>query len=121
MPTIVHIDIPADNTERANDFYSKLFGWKTEKTPGMDYYLVQTKGLDGADGPGGGIGKRQGDQRITAYIGVPSVDEYLAKVELLGGKAITQKMPVPGWGYLAICMDTENNTFGLWEENPEAQ
>ena len=24
---------------------------------------------------------------------------------------------VPGWGYLAICVDTENNTFGLWEED----
>jgi predicted enzyme related to lactoylglutathione lyase len=24
---------------------------------------------------------------------------------------------VSGWGYLAICVDTENNTFGLWEED----
>ena len=30
MPTIAHFDIPADDTERAKDFYEKLFGWKIE-------------------------------------------------------------------------------------------
>jgi len=24
-------------------------------------------------------------------------------------------------GYLAICQDTENNTFALWEMNPKAK
>ena len=38
------------------------------------------------------------------------------EVEKLGGKVVMPKTAVPGWGYLAICMDTENNTFGLWEE-----
>jgi predicted enzyme related to lactoylglutathione lyase len=31
------------------------------------------------------------------------------------------KTAVPGMGYLAICLDTENNTFGIWEENEGAQ
>jgi hypothetical protein len=121
MPTIVHLDIPADDPERASKFYSRLFDWKIELDPEFDYYLVHTKGLDGSDGLGGGIGKRQGDQKITAHIGVSSIDEYISKVEALGGKIITPKMPVPGWGYLVICQDTENNNFGLWEENPEAK
>jgi predicted enzyme related to lactoylglutathione lyase len=30
-------------------------------------------------------------------------------------------MPVPGWGCLATCMDTENNLFGLWEEDENAK
>ena len=121
MPTIVHLDIPADDPERASKFYSKLFDWNIELNPEFEYYLVNTKGLDGADGPGGGIGKRQGDQKITAYVGVPSVDEYITKVEALGGKTIVPKMAVPGMGYLAVCLDTENNTFGLWEDDPEAK
>jgi len=54
------------------------------------------------------------------YIGVSSVDEYLAKVEKLGGKVLMPKSAVPRLGYLAICMDTENNTSGLWEEEEKA-
>jgi hypothetical protein len=31
------------------------------------------------------------------------------------------KMAVPGMGYLAVCSDTENNTFGLWEADTTAK
>ena len=30
MPRVVHFEISADNPERAIDFYTKTFGWKTE-------------------------------------------------------------------------------------------
>ncbi|UCD22058.1 MAG: VOC family protein [Chloroflexota bacterium] len=119
MPTIVHFDIGADDPERARKFYEALFGWKMEKPPGMtDYYLIETRDLDGKPGVGGGLGKR-GDpgQRITSYVGVSSIDEYVAKVESLGGKVVMPRMAVPGWGYLAICFDTEDNMFGLWQED----
>jgi hypothetical protein len=61
------------------------------------------------------------DQQIMEYIGVPSVDEYAAKVEKLGGKIIVSKKAVPGMGYFVICMDTEKNAFGIWETNPTAK
>ncbi|MBN2109508.1 MAG: VOC family protein [Methanosarcinaceae archaeon] len=122
MPTIVHIDVPSDDLERARKFYSDLFGWKFEHPPGMtDYYLFETKGLNGDDGLRGGLGMRGApDQRMTAYIGVSSVDEYCERIGNAGGK-ILNKMPVPGWGYLAICLDTENNIFGIWEDNGNAK
>ena len=117
MPTITHFDIPADDLERASKFYAELFGWKIEKVPGpMDYYFIHTTNEKGEQGVGGGMAKRDNPQdRITNYIDVPSIDEYLAKVEKLGGKVILTKTPVPGFGYLAVCLDTENNAFGLWE------
>jgi predicted enzyme related to lactoylglutathione lyase len=43
------------------------------------------------------------------------VDEYFAKVEKLGGKILVPKKAIPGMGYFAICMDTENNVFGIVE------
>jgi hypothetical protein len=74
--------------------------------------------LDGNRGVGGGLGKRgEPSQRITSYIGVDNIDEYSRKVEELGGKVVQPKMTVPGWGYLAICTDTEGNTFGLWQDD----
>ncbi len=123
MPTIVHFDIGSDDPERAREFYEALFGWKMEKPPGMtDYYLIETRDLEGKPGVGGGLGKRgEPGQRITSYIGVSSIDEYVAKVESLGGKVVMPRMAVPGWGYLAICFDTEDNMFGLWQEDRGAK
>jgi hypothetical protein len=45
------------------------------------------------------------------------VTQASAKVEKLGGKICKSKTAVPGMGYFAICMDTEGNTFALWEMN----
>jgi len=68
------------------------------------------------------MGKRgMPEQKISNYIGVTSVDEYIEKVKKLGGKIIMPKTVVSGWGYLAICVDTENNTFGLWERRQECE
>jgi predicted enzyme related to lactoylglutathione lyase len=123
MPSIVHFDLPADDPTRARKFYSELFGWKFERYPGPEeYYLIETGYLEGQPGVRGGMGKRGSpDQKITNYIGVASIDEYLARVESLGGKVILPKMTVPGFGYLAVCLDTEGNSFGLWEEDPTAK
>ena len=123
MPTIVHFDVAVDDPDRAKRFYEGMFDWKLEKPPGMtDYYFIETRDLNGESGVGGGLGKR-GDpgQRITTYIGVSSVDEYAAKVGKLGGKVVQPKMTVPGWGYLAVCLDTEDNMFGLWQDDKNAQ
>lgn len=123
MPTIVHFDLPVDNVERAKKFYEKLFGWKFNQVPmPVPFYLIETKDLNGNPGVGGGMGERRLPEQSTMnYIGVPSVEEYIAKVKELGGNIIMQKTAVPGWGYLAICVDTENNTFGLWQEDKNAR
>lgn len=122
MPTIVHFDIPSDDPLRAKQYYESLFGWRMEGPPGMtDYYLIETEDLNGTRGVGGGLGRRgEPSQRIAAYIGVDNIDDYSRKVENLGGKVVQPKMTVPGWGYLAICVDTEGNTFGLWQEDKNA-
>lgn len=117
MSSIVHFEIPADDLQRAKAFYSDLFGWKIEGFQGMDYMMIDVFGA-----PGGGMMKRMHpDQLITQYIGVTSVDEYAAKVEKLGGKILVPKKAVPGMGYFVVCMDTENNTFGIWEMDMQAK
>jgi uncharacterized protein len=125
MPTIVHFEIPSDNLERTKKFYTELFGWKIEKMPGTgqrEYWTFSTTTNDKGGGEqrtvGGGMMERQMPQEpIMIYIGVDSVTEYSNKVERLGGKVIKQKTEVPGYGWFAICTDTENNGFALWEAN----
>ncbi len=122
MATFTYIDVPTDNLERAKKFYSDLFSWKFEKPfPDMDYYSYETTGLGKEEGVRGGMGLRdKPEQQITAYVHVPSIKEYAEKIEKAGGKVLNQ-MAVPGWGYLAICLDTEGNIFGIWENDENAE
>ena len=136
MPTIVHFEIPSDDIETAKKFYKDLFGWKIEKWAGtddhqltsaatgqpMEYWMVTTTDDKGHKAIGGGMMKRvQPGQQITNYINVRSVDEYSEKVEKLGGRVVAPKHAVPGMGYFAICLDTENNCFAIWESNETAK
>jgi len=122
MSTIVHFDVPAENIERAKKFYSVLFDWKFESYPGMQYNLVTTTNLDGAPGIGGGMGKRMDpSQHIVNYFGVKSIDASIQQVKSLGGSILMNKMAVQQMGYLATCLDTEGNTFGLWEADTSAK
>src|ERR671933_550192 len=135
MPTIVHFEIPADDVERSRKFYTDLFGWKIEKWHSTDdsqltsaatgqpieYWMVTTTDDKGNKALGGGIMKRQmSEHYVINYIGVKSIDESSSKVEKLGGKVVAPKHAVPGMGYFAICLDTENNTFAMWESDQNA-
>lgn len=123
---IVWFEIPADNTGRAKKFYASLFGWKIAPFPGMpaaeaqNYLHINTGGADAS--PDGGIMTRMHpEQSITSYISVPSVNRYMAKVTKLGGSVCKEKTAVPRMGFFAICKDTENNAFAIWEMNPKAK
>jgi len=122
MPTIVHFEIPADDLQRAKGFYGKLFGWKIERfSPPMEYWTISTTDEKGRKAIEGGMMHRQHPQQpITDYIDVPSVDEYAARIEKLGGKVLVSKTAVPSFGYFAVCLDTENNAFGIWETDEGA-
>ena len=83
--------------------------------------MVTTTDDKGNKATGGGMMKRQmSDHRITNYINVNSVDEYASKVEKLGGNS-SPKHAGPGMGYFALCLDTENNPFAVWESNESAK
>jgi uncharacterized protein len=125
MPSVVHFEIPADDVERARKFYTGLFDWKIEKFAGqtpMEYWMVMTGKAEGQMGLDGGLMKRQDPhQQTIVYIDVPSVDEYVKKVVSLGGQVCMHKTAIPGMGYFAVCLDPENNGFGLWENDPGAK
>ena len=118
---IVWFEIPADDPQRAKKFYSALFGWKINAFPEMeDYWHIDTGGSDDTL-DGGLMSRKHAGQPITNYINVPSVTRFAAKVEKLGGKVMKSKSAVPRMGYFAICRDTENNEFAIWEGNEKAK
>ena len=97
---------------------NRKIAWKTEVgggSPDLEYWTVTTTDSKGnkASVVEGNDEEANPQQQITNFIDVKSVDEYLSKVEKLGGKVVVSKMAVPGMGYFAVCHGTENNSFGI--------
>ena len=110
-----HIEIPADDPERATAFYRGVFGWDFGLMDSMpDYWLYQVGRIGGAVG----IRDRTAPHAIRDYIAVDSVADALPKVEALGGRVIEPKTEVPGFGWFAVVHDSEGNEIGLFESAP---
>jgi uncharacterized protein len=121
--TIVHFEIPADDPQRAIDFYSKLFGWRIEQMAaegdmaGVEYWGIKTTDAE-YDGSGGGLMRRMAPgQQITNYIEVESVDQFNARAQELGAEVLMPKMAVGDMGWFSQLKDPEGNVFAFWETN----
>jgi predicted enzyme related to lactoylglutathione lyase len=119
---VVHFEIPADDLDRARDFYREAFGWDMTVVAEMDYTLVMTtpSGEDGrptqVGAINGGMLRRQEPVTSTMItLNVDNVDTALATVERLGGKTTTGRHAVGDMGFSAYFEDTEGNVVGLWE------
>jgi uncharacterized protein len=120
MPTICHFEIPAEDQARARSFYEKLFDWKFQPFPEMEYQGITT-GPEGKSIGGGMMKRMHPNHTITVYLDVDDVTAYSEKIKKLGGQVIMEKQAVPGMGWFAVCMDTENNAFGLWQVDKSAK
>lgn len=118
MPKVIHFEIPADNPERAVEFYEKVFGWNIMKWEGeFDYWLVEA-GKEDEPGINGAIKPRLFGKTISQAINVDSYDEFAAKIESLGGKMLTEKSSIPGVGDVGMFQDTEGNVLSIIETAP---
>ena len=62
------------------------------------------------DGINGALTKRSDDSSaLMFYIDVDDIDEALAAVEAVGGKRLTERMPIPTVGWSAFFEDSERN------------
>ena len=120
MAKVVHFEINSDNPEKAVKFYESVFGWNIKKWQG-DYWMATT-GDEKEPGIDGGIQKRT-ESSATTYIviNVPSIDDYIKKIEANGGKVTTPKMPIPGIGWAAYFKDLDGNLIGLFKEDKNAK
>jgi predicted enzyme related to lactoylglutathione lyase len=119
---VIHFEVPADDVERAQRFYSDAFGWQMTPVPEMSYTLVQT-GPTSPEGrpsePGvinGGMMARGGPATAPVItIMVDDIDAALATVEQHGGKTAVGRQAVGDMGFAAYFVDPEGNTMGLWQ------
>src|SRR5262245_62689891 len=89
---MVHIEIPAGDTAKAQGFYGGLFGWQFEEFPGAPggYYMTRF-----SDTQGGAIMGAEGSGRgARTYFDVDDINAGVARVKELGGEA-GEATPVP--------------------------
>jgi uncharacterized protein len=120
MGRVVHFEIHADDTDRAERFYTEVFGWRVEQFDGpVDHRLLKTgdrpPGIDGAIVPRRG-GALDGSRVVSAFVCTVEVDD-VAKTEegvlAAGGEHVVERQNVEGVGELAYFKDTEGNIFGV--------
>jgi len=116
---IVHIEIPADDTEKGREFWGGLFGWQFEAYPGEgpnEYHMTRISDQQGA----AITNMERGKKGTRAYFAVDDINAGAARVKELGGEA-DDASPVPNMGWFATCKDPHGNEFGLRQHDPSAQ
>ena len=122
MSKVIHFEICASNVKRAVDFYRQVFGWHIDKWGGEMEYWLAVAGREDEPGINGAITSRSENMSGTVNtISVPSLDDVMQAVTAAGGKVLTSRMTVPGVGYMAYCLDSEGNHFGVMQEDIQAK
>jgi uncharacterized protein len=123
MNPVVHFEMPAEDRKRMADFYTKVFGWKTQQL-GEDmrnYVLATTTDSDekGPKKPGainGGFFQKTDDkpaQYPSVVIAVEDIREHMLNVEKSGGKVLGEPVDIPGVGLYVSFFDTEGNRVSI--------
>lgn len=115
---IVHIEIPAEDVEKAGEFYHSLFGWEIQSIPEMNYTMWEA-----GEGPGGGFSPldesvKPGD--VLIYVHSEDIEADLKKAESLGASIVRSKSEIPNTGWFGMFKDPTGNTIALYTSmNPD--
>jgi hypothetical protein len=108
-------ELATPDTEKAGDFYTKLFGWgkKVQQMGPMTY----TSFMNG-DRPAGGMYKPAPEMgnippNWLVYFAVDDTDAKVKKAEELGAKSIAPPMDIPDVGRFAILQDPQGAAFAI--------
>jgi predicted enzyme related to lactoylglutathione lyase len=112
----VHVELLSNDPGKAKEFYSKLFNWKLEDVPGMDYTLINV-----GEGTGGGIMKNpipNAPSSWLAYVLVDNAVNATQKVKELGGRVLREVTEIPNIGSFSVVSDPTGAVFALWQQMP---
>ena len=113
---VVHWELMSKQPAKVAAFYEKLFGWKIQHRPEMNYRIVDTGGEGGING---GIVRpeRKGPWpgNTLFYIAVNNLSAYRKKVVKAGGKIHVEEQKVPDMGKFSLFTDPEGRMMGLWK------
>jgi predicted enzyme related to lactoylglutathione lyase len=129
MGRVVHFEIHAQDPDRAEAFYTGVFGWTAESFGGPVDYRLLTTGPEGDMGINGAILKPPHDmtpspgQAVNAFvctIAVDSIEDTERAVADAGGALAVERQEIPGVGLLTYFTDPEGNIFGALQPAPQS-
>ena len=116
---VVHWELMSKDPGKVADFYAKIFGWKVNYHPEINYRVVETGAKGEMAGINGGIVKpdREGPWpgNMLFYILVDDLAAYRRKVVAAGGEIHVEEQKVPGMGKFSLFTDPEGRMMGLWK------
>jgi predicted enzyme related to lactoylglutathione lyase len=118
---VVHFEIMGPDGGALAAFYSDIFDWSPQATPGFDgYHMVSAD----ETGVGGAVGQGNDEMPsyLTMYLEVEDIDAHLVNIEEAGGKTVAPRQEIPGMVTFALFSDPAGNLVGLVEtEVPAAE
>ena len=119
-----YFEIQASDPEKLIAFYSKVFNWVFTKQEGMpvEFWHITTEGIAGGllKRPAAVPGTEQGANAFVVSMQVVSFDQTVQNIISQGGVVALPKFAVPGKCWQGYFIDTDNNTFGIFEADPKA-
>ena len=115
---VVHWEFWSKDPAKVSDFYSKVFGWKIQHIPEIDYRFVDTGTEQAGMGINGGIMKPQEGPwpgNMAFYINVDDLAAYRRKIVDAGGKILVERQEVPGMGEFCLFEDNDKRVLGIWK------
>jgi uncharacterized protein len=124
MNPVVHFEMPAEDTNRMADFYTKAFGWQMQMLGEEmgNYVTVTTTEMDDHGRPkmtgtiNGGfypVKKDDPPHYPSLVIAVEEIREAIKKVGEAGGKIIGEPVEIPTIGLYISFIDTEGNRVSI--------
>jgi len=120
-----YFEIQAADVKRAVAFYRSVFGWTFTRAEGMpiEYWRIDT------DSARGGVLQRpapappaaQGTNAFVCSMEVADFDAMAKRITDAGGTVALPKFAVPGVCWQGYFIDTEWNTFGIFQPDPAAK
>jgi predicted enzyme related to lactoylglutathione lyase len=115
----IYFEIHAAYIRRAADFYGAVFGWQFEKAQGLpvEYWRIVTGGTRGglikrpAARPAQGLGANA----FVCSVEVEDFDATAKRIAAAGGRVALEKFAIPRTCWQGYFIDTEGNTFGIFE------
>lgn len=125
MDPVVHFEMPAEDRNRMANFYTSVFGWKTQfygEEMG-NYVTVSTvetdeKGIPTVPGGAinGGFYPKREDmpaQYPSVVIAVNNIHESIKAINTSGGEVLGEPVEIPDVGLYVSFMDTEGNRVSI--------
>jgi hypothetical protein len=110
------VDCQVDDTGKAREFYTNLFGWEIMESPpeAGGYLMAMVNGK-----PAAGIGPKPEGMPMpsawTTYFAADSADDIAGKVGAAGGQVFMPPFDIMDVGRMFVAADPGGGVFGVWE------